>query len=140
MMRVQGSEFGVSGVRDPGKAAGQPRPARQRLASSPRSALAVLAVIAIAATSAMAAPPPIEIVGRDAAGHGLLLRTQGKRILLVSGTPEQMGAAHGTLLKQQARMLIDRVLYLVGGAETLHSGTWFLDRMEEIQRRTLPAA
>ncbi len=138
MMRVQGSEFGVSGVRDAGKAAGQPRPARQRLASSPRSALAVLAVIAIAATSAMAAPPPIEIVGRDAAGHGLLLRTQGKRILLVSGTPEQMGAAHGTLLKQQARMLIDRVLYLVGGAETLHSGTWFLDRMEEIQRRTLP--
>jgi hypothetical protein len=77
-------------------------------------------------------------VGRDPAGHGLLLRTQGKLVLMVSGTPEQMGAAHGTLLKELARKLVDRVLYMVGGAESIHSGTWFLDRMEEIQRRTLP--
>jgi hypothetical protein len=86
----------------------------------------------------MAAPPSVEFIGRDPAGHGLLLRTQRKLILIVSGTPEQMGAAHGTLLKEPARKLVERVLYMVGGAESIHSGIWFLDRMEEIQRRTLP--
>jgi hypothetical protein len=96
------------------------------------------AVVVLAATAAVAAPPTIEIVGRDPAGHGLLLRTQRKLILIVSGTPEQMGNAQGALLKDMARKLVDRVLYMVGGAESIASGTWFLDRMEEIQRRTLP--
>jgi hypothetical protein len=94
--------------------------------------------VAVTATVAVAAPPPVEVVARDPAGHGLLLRTQRKTVLVVSGTPEQMGAAHGTLLKGLARKLVDRVLYTVGGAESIHSGVWFLDRMEEIQRRTLP--
>jgi len=92
----------------------------------------------VATGAALAASPPIQIVGRDPAGHGLLLSTQRKLVLIVSGTPEQMGAAHGTLLKERAQKLVDRVLYMVGGAESIHSGTWFLDRMEEIQRRTLP--
>ncbi len=96
------------------------------------------AVVAVATSVALAASPPIQIVGRDPAGHGLLLSTQRKVVLIVSGTPEQMGAAHGTLLKERAQKLVDRVLYMVGGAESIHSGTWFLDRMEEIQRRTLP--
>lgn len=95
-------------------------------------------MVAVATGAALAASPPIQIVGRDPAGHGLLLSTQRKVVLIVSGTPEQMGAAHGTLLKERAQKLVDRVLYMVGGAESIHSGTWFLDRMEEIQRRTLP--
>lgn len=99
--------------------------------------LAAAAVTALA-TAAPAAEPAVEWIARDPAGHGLLLRTQGKWILLVGGTPEQMGAAHGRLLRLPARKLVDRVLYLVGGAESIHSGTWFLDRMDEISRRTLP--
>ena len=80
----------------------------------------------------------LKIVARDPAGHGLLCQSQGKTILLVSGTPEQMGTAHGVLLREKALKLMDRVLYVVGGAETIRSGTWFLDRMEEIHRRTTP--
>jgi hypothetical protein len=58
--------------------------------------------------------------------------------LIVSGTPEEMGTAHGALLGKSARKLTERVLYLVGGADSLDSGIWFFDRMEEIHHRTLP--
>lgn len=86
--------------------------------------------------AAFAAEP--QIVARDPAGHGLLCRLDDKTVLLVSGTPEQMGAAHGHLLRDNARRLTERVLYLVGGADTVSSGRWFLDRMAEIERRTSP--
>ena len=80
----------------------------------------------------------IAVVARDPAGHGLLCRSQGKMILMVSGTPRQMGAAQGTLVRDTARRMIDRVVYAVGGADTVHSGRWFFDRMAEIRRRTEP--
>jgi len=83
-------------------------------------------------------PEAIRLIARDPAGHGLLCRTQGKTVLLVAGTPQQMGTAHGALLRAQCRTLTERVVYLVGGVDSIHSGTWFLDRMAEIQRRTLP--
>ncbi|NQT40599.1 MAG: peptidase C45 [Planctomycetes bacterium] len=90
-------------------------------------------------TPADAQPPEtLEIVARDPAGHGLLCRHRGKTILLVSGTPKEMGTAHGTLLAEQATRLTERVVYLMGGADSIASGTWFLDRMAEIQKRTLP--
>ena len=81
---------------------------------------------------------PIELVAKDPAGHGLVCRSQGKTILMVAGTPEQMGAAQGTLLREPARTLTERVLYLVGGADSIQGGVWFFDRMAEIERRTLP--
>lgn len=83
-------------------------------------------------------PMAIELVARDPAGHGLLCRSQGKEIVLVAGTPEQMGSAHGALTREKTRMLIERVVYLVGAAHSARSDTWFFDRMDEIQRRTLP--
>ena len=82
--------------------------------------------------------PEVKIVARDSAGHGLLCRSQNKNVLLIAGTPEQMGTAHGTLLRADARKLTERVLYVVGGADSLHSGVWFFDRMAEIRRRTEP--
>lgn len=69
---------------------------------------------------------------------GLLCTSQGKKVLIVAGTPEQMGAAHGKLMKEDARGLFEKVIYVVGTAETINSGGWFMDRMEEIQRRTGP--
>ena len=57
---------------------------------------------------------------------------------MVAGTPAQMGAAQGTLLREPARKLTERVVYLIGAADTLHSHTWFFDRMAEIERRTAP--
>jgi len=83
-------------------------------------------------------PDAISAVAREPAGHGLLCRYQGKTILLLSGTPAQMGAAHGSLLRPAAQKMTERVLYLVGGGDTLRSGQWFLDRMAETERRTLP--
>jgi len=75
---------------------------------------------------------------RDPAGHGLRCDCRGKTLLFVDGSPEQMGAAHGRLLRDEARGLTERVLYCVGGADSLYTGTWFLDRMAEIARRTGP--
>ncbi len=80
----------------------------------------------------------IAVLARDPAGHGLLCRSQGKLILMVSGTPEQMGSAHGALLRDSARTVAERVVYLVGAGDTLRSGEWFFNCMAEIERRTLP--
>ena len=49
-----------------------------------------------------------------------------------------MGAAQGTLLREPARKLTERVVYLIGAADTLHSHAWFFDRMAEVERRTAP--
>ncbi|MBN2477508.1 MAG: hypothetical protein JXB62_23075 [Pirellulales bacterium] len=84
------------------------------------------------------APDDLELLARDPAGHGLLCRSQGKRVLMVAGTPRQMGAAHGHLLQKESRKLVEKVLYVVGGADSVQSGKWFLGRMAEIERRTLP--
>ena len=80
----------------------------------------------------------ITVLARDPDGHGLLCQSQGKMILIVSGTPKQMGRAQGTLVRDTVRRMMDRVVYGVGGADTVHSGKWFFDRMAEIRRRTEP--
>jgi hypothetical protein len=80
----------------------------------------------------------IEVVARDPAGHGLLCRTQGKTILIVSGSPEEMGTAHGTLLGDQTRFMAERTLYLMGAADSVGTGVWFFDRMQEILERVGP--
>ncbi len=103
-----------------------------------RLVVCTLALCFLQSAICAAAEPAIELVARDPDGCGLLCRTQGKTILIVAGTPQQMGTAHGRLLGAQARRLVDRVLYLVGAGDSIQSGTWFLDRMEEIHRRTLP--
>ncbi len=102
--------------------------------------LRCLLALALPATAALAAraDEPIKIVARDPGGHGLLCTSQGKTVLLVSGTPQQMGAAQGTLLKEPARKLTERVLYFMGSVDTLESGQWWFDRMRQIERRTLP--
>jgi len=80
----------------------------------------------------------LQIVARDPAKHGLLCRSQGKTVLFVAGTPEEMGAAHGTLLRGQVNKLTERVLYLMGAADSLQSGVWSFERMKEIERRVGP--
>lgn len=71
-------------------------------------------------------------------GHGLLARCNGKTILVVSGSPEEMGRAHGLLLANHIRYMVDRVLYGVGAFDSVQSGVWFMEQMEEIHRRTQP--
>ena len=75
----------------------------------------------------------IRVIAKDPAGHGILCQSQAKTILIVEGTPEQMGAAHGTLLRDSIGKTRGRVLYLVGrGRKYSHSGTaWCFDRFAE---------
>ena len=77
-------------------------------------------------------------IAKDPAGHGILCRSQGKTILMIAGTPAEMGRAQGTLLRDPVRKLCERILYLVGAGDSLHTGTWAFDRFAEIERRTQP--
>ena len=95
-------------------------------------------VTVLAGFAATAWGQDLKLLARDPAGHGLLCQCGPKTILMVSGTPEQMGTAHGTLLHDGVQKLTNRVLYAVGAMNTFQTGTWFLDHMAEIQRRTLP--
>ena len=118
-----------------------PRPIALR-----KVALGLLAVLVIFSqawgdTSSTRTPivadhPPLELIGKDPTGAGVLLKSQGKRILILAGTPEQMGRAHGTLLQAEIRKLTERVLYVVGGIDSLASGVWFMEVMQDIHRRT----
>ena len=89
-----------------------------------------------------ASPRPVkntmEVVARDPAGHGLLCQSQGKRVLLVEGTPEEMGTAQGRLLREPIGRLTERVVYGVGAADSVASGTWWFDCVAEIDRRAGP--
>lgn len=80
----------------------------------------------------------IRILGRAPNGHGLLCQTRGKNVLIVSGTPEQMGQAHGHLLRQQVQGIAQRTMYLVGAGYTVSKNDWFFERMDEVLERTRP--
>lgn len=80
----------------------------------------------------------LRILGKDPSGHGLLATAQGKKILFVSGSAEQMGTAHGTLLRQEIPNVSPRTMMLVGGVYAMNKGDWFPDRIDEIVRRGAP--
>jgi len=118
------------------RATARPR-AIPRLTSRPAVWLLTLAVLGGTVCRAQT-PEAIELVARDPAGCGLLCKSQGKTVLMVAGTPKQMGAAHGTLLRSQTRKLVATVLFLVGTVDSIRTGKSFLERMGEIEKRTLP--
>lgn len=104
-----------------------------------KDTLALLLALAVAGLHRPAlAEGEIAIVARDPGGHGVLCRSEGKTILIVSGSPEAMGTAHGNLLREQARFLVERTLYMMGAADSVNSGIWFMDRMAEIVERVGP--
>jgi hypothetical protein len=61
--------------------------------------------------------------------HGELRWVGDQRLVLLSGSPEQIGKAHGTLLKKEIHRCCDSTLYLVGMAATMHTGKWFPDEL-----------
>ena len=62
--------------------------------------------------------------------HGELRWVDGHRVVLLSGTPEEIGDAHGKLLKQEANRCIDSVMYAFGTAQTIVTGRWFRDDLD----------
>ena len=79
-----------------------------------------------------------KLVVKDPEGHGLLCKIGEKRVLIVSGTPEQMGGAHGRLLADLVPSVMPRTMALVGAGLAVQKGEWFFDRIDEIYRRSSP--
>ncbi len=96
-----------------------------------------LRLIAVAMLSGLALfGQDIRVMTRDA--HGLLAQTQGKRVLFVAGTPEEMGAAHGRLLARLIPKVTPQTMSLVAAGYCFAKGEWFYDRLEEIITRAKP--
>ena len=103
-----------------------------------RRGFTLMALALLAFSACGQKPEELALVGRDPGGHGVLCRFQNKKILIVDGTPEQMGAAHGRLLAEGAKDLTQRVIYGAGILGTLKKGVWFMDSMADIELRTAP--
>jgi dienelactone hydrolase len=70
--------------------------------------------------------------------HGLLEWENGERVALLWGTPEEIGKAHGELLKQEAWRCIDSVVYGFGSVQTIATGKWFRSELESAYERLAP--
>lgn len=70
--------------------------------------------------------------------HGELRWIEGQRVALLHGTPEQIGKAHGELLKQEAMRCIDSVLYSFGTVQTIRTGRWFRHELADAYARLAP--
>ena len=95
------------------------------------------ALLALLVSFAVHAQTDLKVLGRAANAHGLLCGSQGKLVLMLSGSPEQMGRAHGELLKAQIAAMTDKI-FLMAGAYTASKNDWFFTRIDEVQRRTSP--
>jgi hypothetical protein len=80
----------------------------------------------------------LTLVAKDPNGHGLLCMAGKKRVLIVSGTPEQMGAAHGHLLSDLVPHVMPQTMALVGAEYSVKKGLWFYDRINEVYRQAEP--
>lgn len=70
--------------------------------------------------------------------NGELRWVGGQRVALLWGTPEQIGTAHGELLKAEANRCIDSVLYGFGFVQTIANGRWFRADLERAYQELKP--
>lgn len=70
--------------------------------------------------------------------NGELRWIDGQRVALLQGTPEEVGMAHGELLKVEAGRCIDSVLYTFGTAQTIRTGRWFRSDLDAAYKRLSP--
>ena len=61
-------------------------------------------------------------------GNGRLERINGTRVLILKGSPEEMGHQHGVLMRKEIHNLADRILYGVGVGELVRERTLVLRR------------
>lgn len=69
---------------------------------------------------------------------GELRYVDGQRLVLLHGTPEEIGRAHGKLLHREAQRCIDSVLYTFGTVQTIRTGRWFRQDLEAAFKRLKP--
>jgi len=70
--------------------------------------------------------------------HGELRWIGGQRVAILRGTPEQIGRAHGELLREEAARCIDSVLYGFGTVQTIVTGRWFRQDLDDAYGRLAP--
>lgn len=70
--------------------------------------------------------------------HGELRWVDGQRLVLLRGTPDQIGRAHGELLKDECTRCIDSVLYAFGTVQTIRTGRWFRQELADAYQRLAP--
>ncbi len=71
-------------------------------------------------------------------GNGRLELHDGTRVLFLTGTPEEMGDQHGTLLKGETSDLVNSIVYGVGVGSSFPKGRWFFGEIEEAVSRFQP--
>jgi hypothetical protein len=76
------------------------------------------------------------VVARE--GNGRLEMIDGTRVLVLKGTPEEMGRQQGVLLKREIHDLVDHMLYGVGVGSSFEKGRWFFGEIDEAQNRLKP--
>lgn len=76
------------------------------------------------------------VVARE--GNGRLEVVDGTRVLVLKGTPEEMGHQHGVLLKKDVRRLVDHILFGVGVGSSFDKGEWVFGEIEAAQQRLSP--
>ncbi len=80
--------------------------------------------------------PQAQIVSR--VGRSVLLRAGSQRILLLQGSPYQIGYAHGRLLPDDVKRSVDAVLLVSQAADSQRHGDFFAGSLEEIYKRVEP--
>ncbi|MFN7842796.1 MAG: C45 family autoproteolytic acyltransferase/hydrolase, partial [Pirellula sp.] len=70
--------------------------------------------------------------------NGKLLSIDGQRVALLWGSPEEIGTAHGKLLKDETVRCIDSVIYGFGAVQTIATGKWFRSELENAYQRLSP--
>ncbi len=76
------------------------------------------------------------VVARE--GEGRLEMVDGTRVLVLKGTPEEMGHEHGVLMKKAIHQLVDHILFGVGVGSSFEEGKWVLGEIEAAQQRLRP--
>ncbi len=80
----------------------------------------------------------LSIVKRSSNSHGLLCRLENKkRVIFLEGSPEEMGSAHGELLKPEIAG-VRNIIMLVATGYLYKKNDWFFTRIDEVMQRTKP--
>ena len=70
--------------------------------------------------------------------HGEMRWIDGQRVVLLHGGPEDIGRAHGELLKEEALACTDSVLATFGTVQAIRTGRWFRHDLEAAYKRLAP--
>lgn len=126
---------------DPGEAPAAVVSSNFKVVNLPRIELERTLVRGVRRASSILAPSPLLTTPLQTPrkiSNGELRWIGNQRVVLLQGTPEEVGRAHGELLKSEAQHCIDSVLYTFGMAQTIRTGRWFRHDLKQAYERLAP--